>query len=161
MQEAFDRDLDETYTGLSVNETLFRLLRSGYGPRAKKVQSEFKIPEKTFWWIRLRANIAARSWAEIETLSSTRKSPIGWEPFFTSVLAAGNPKLASIFIPKCIGLETKERIEMWTKCGMIKQAAEEALKAKDLKSLEDLKGKAGSQPGLTTEIERMISGMKK
>lgn len=52
MQEAFDRDLEETYTGLSVNETLFRLLRSGYAARAKKVQSEFKTPEKTFWWIR-------------------------------------------------------------------------------------------------------------
>jgi vacuolar protein sorting-associated protein 16 len=52
MQEAFDRDLEETYTGLSVNETLYRLTRSGYTSRAKKVQSEFKVPEKTMWWIR-------------------------------------------------------------------------------------------------------------
>jgi hypothetical protein len=52
MQEAFDRDLEETYTGLSVNQTLFRLIRSGYTTRAKKVQSEFKVLEKTFWWIR-------------------------------------------------------------------------------------------------------------
>lgn len=52
MQEAFDRDLEETYTGLSVNETLFRLMRAGYAARAKKVQSEFKVPEKTAWWIR-------------------------------------------------------------------------------------------------------------
>ena len=52
MQEAFDRDLEETYTGLSVNETLFRLIRAGYAARAKKVQGEFKVPEKTIWWIR-------------------------------------------------------------------------------------------------------------
>jgi hypothetical protein len=52
MQEAFDRDLEETYTGLSVNQTLFKLIRSGYSTRAKKVQSEFKVPEKTVWWIR-------------------------------------------------------------------------------------------------------------
>jgi vacuolar protein sorting-associated protein 16 len=52
MQEAFDRDLEEAYTGLSVNQTLFRLFRSGYITRAKKIQSEFKVPEKTFWWIR-------------------------------------------------------------------------------------------------------------
>ncbi len=52
MQEAFDRDLEETYTGLSVNETLFRLTRAGYAARAKKVQGEFKVPEKTMWWIR-------------------------------------------------------------------------------------------------------------
>jgi hypothetical protein len=52
VQEAFDRDLEETYTGLSVNETVFRLIRAGYAARAKKVQGEFKVPEKTMWWIR-------------------------------------------------------------------------------------------------------------
>lgn len=52
MQEAFDRDLTESFTGLSVNETIFKLIRLGYASRAKKVQSEFKVPEKTTWWIR-------------------------------------------------------------------------------------------------------------
>ena len=52
MQEAFDRDLTETFTGLSVNETIFKLIRLGYGSRAKRVQSEFKVPEKTAWWLR-------------------------------------------------------------------------------------------------------------
>lgn len=52
MQEAFDRDLTDSFTGLSVNETIFKLIKLGYGNRAKKVQSEFKVPEKTAWWIR-------------------------------------------------------------------------------------------------------------
>lgn len=52
MQEAFDRDLTESFTGLSVNETIFKLIRLGYASRAKKMQSEFKVPEKTAWWIR-------------------------------------------------------------------------------------------------------------
>lgn len=52
MQEAFDRDLTDNFTGLSVNETIFKLIRLGYASRAKKVQSEFKVPEKTAWWIR-------------------------------------------------------------------------------------------------------------
>lgn len=56
MQEAFDRDLTESFTGLSVNETMFKLIRLGYASRAKKVQSEFKVPEKTAWWIRFVAH---------------------------------------------------------------------------------------------------------
>lgn len=52
MQEAFDRDLTDSFTGLSVNETMFKLIRLGYASRAKKIQSEFKVPEKTAWWIR-------------------------------------------------------------------------------------------------------------
>ncbi len=52
MQEQFDKDLTETFTGLSVYETMFKLIRLGYASRAKKMQSEFKVPEKTAWWIR-------------------------------------------------------------------------------------------------------------
>ena len=48
---------------------------------------------------------------------------------------------------------------MWVKCGMVVKAGEEALKAKDLKQLEDLRGKAtGPQSG---EIERMINQLKR
>lgn len=52
MQEAFDRDLTDSFTGLSVNETMFKLIRLGYHGRAKKIQSEFKVPERVSWWIR-------------------------------------------------------------------------------------------------------------
>ena len=52
MQDSLDRDLTDTFTGLSVNETMFKLIRLGYHGRAKKIQSEFKVPEKVAWWIR-------------------------------------------------------------------------------------------------------------
>ena len=52
MQEAFDRDLTDSFTGLSVNQTIFKLIRLGYHGRAKKIQAEFKVPEKVAWWIR-------------------------------------------------------------------------------------------------------------
>ncbi len=52
MQEALDRDLTDSFTGLSVNKTMFKLIRLGYHGRAKKIQSEFKVPEKVAWWIR-------------------------------------------------------------------------------------------------------------
>lgn len=52
MQEALDRDLTDTFIGLSVNETLFKLIRLGYHNKAKKVQSEFKVPERVAWWVR-------------------------------------------------------------------------------------------------------------
>lgn len=52
MQEAFDRDLTDKFTGLSVNETMFKLIRLGYDKRAKRIMSEFKVPDKVAWWIR-------------------------------------------------------------------------------------------------------------
>lgn len=52
MQESLGRDLAEPLTGLSVNETMFTLIRLGFYSQAKKVQSEFKVPDKVAWWIR-------------------------------------------------------------------------------------------------------------
>ncbi|KAI6767945.1 hypothetical protein HG530_005954 [Fusarium avenaceum] len=155
MQEAFDRDLTDTFTGLSVNETMFKLIRLGYQGRAKKIQSEFKVPEKVAWWTRLRALVAKRDWNEIEEISKTRKSPIGWEPFFNLTLQAGNPRLASVFVPKCTGLEAGETITMYEKCGMRTKAAQEAVRLKDSESWERLLEEVGRGTQEGREIERL------
>ncbi|RVX66924.1 hypothetical protein B0A52_09048 [Exophiala mesophila] len=161
MQEAFDKDVSDgsgSYVGLSVNETMFRLIKSGYSKRAVKVQGDFKVPEKTWWWIRLRALTAARLWGELEEVGKNKKSPIGWEPFYNEVLGAGNTRLAASFIPKCTNLQPSERIEMWVKCGLIAQAGEEAVKSRDLNALELLRDKANGQQ--LVEIERMITQLR-
>ncbi|KAI7164597.1 vacuolar protein sorting-associated protein 16 [Hortaea werneckii] len=158
-QEAFEKDLDDRFVGLSVNQTMSKLIRAGHAKRAQKVQSEFKVPEKTYWWTRLRALVSKRDWRELEDLSKVRKSPIGWEPFFNEIIGAGNTKVAALFIPKCAALTSAERIEMWVKCGMIAKAGEEALKAKNRDALEELRTQASGQAQL--EIDRMISQLQK
>lgn len=52
----------------------------------------------------------------------------------------------------------EERIEMWVKCGLIVKAGEEALKAKDVNTLEVLRTKA-SGPAVS-EIDRMIAQLR-
>jgi len=156
VQEGLDRDIADgtDFIGLSVNETIYRLIRSGYGKWANKIQSEFKVPEKVYWWIRLRGLVAKRDWGELEELGKARKSPIGWEPFYNEILGAGNTKLASVFIPKCTTLSVAERVEMWVKCGMVGRAAEEGLRAKDINILEHLKARASGN--VVSEIDHMI-----
>jgi vacuolar protein sorting-associated protein 16 len=53
-----------------------------------------------------------------------------------------------------------ERIEMWVKCGMIKQAAEEAARLKNGKKLEELKQMA-TRPGDIAEVERLLSSLRR
>jgi hypothetical protein len=177
-QEAFEKDVNERFVGLSVNETISKLIKLGHFKRSTKVQTEFKVSDKTYWWIRLRALVVRRDWRELEDLSKTKKSPIGWEvsfiwhsyivcnikltitqPFFNESLGAGNPKVASLYIPKCINLTMAERSEMWIKCGMISKAGEEALKAKDRNMLEELRTKASGNSAL--DIDRMIAQLQK
>ncbi|KAF2835369.1 vacuolar protein sorting-associated protein 16 [Patellaria atrata CBS 101060] len=159
MQDGFEKDLGTGFSGLSVNEMIFKLIRTGNNKRALKVQSEFKVSDRTFWWTRLRALVAKRDWSELEEVAKHRKSPIGWEPFFNECLSAGNPRTAAVFIPKCSNLPVTDRIEMWVKCGQLVKAGEEALKAKDMNSLAELKQKA---TGTTVhEIDAMIRELAK
>lgn len=80
VQEALDKDIADRaeFVGLSLNDTIYRLIKTGYGKRAHKIQSDFRMPEKTYWWLRLRALVAKRDWGELEEMAK-KKSPIGWE----------------------------------------------------------------------------------
>ncbi|KAJ4290428.1 Vacuolar protein sorting-associated protein 16 [Kalmusia sp. IMI 367209] len=170
LQEQFEKDLGprdaspvggaaSSFVGLSAHQTISSLLRLGHNKRAQKVQSEFKIPDKAYAWLRLRALVNARHWTELEELSKAKKSPIGWEPYFNEILAAGNTRVASVFIPKCTGLSAAERVEMWMKCGLVVRAGEEAVKAKDRGLLEEIRGKASGSAAV--EIERMLGMLGK
>ncbi|KAF2434104.1 vacuolar protein sorting-associated protein 16 [Tothia fuscella] len=153
-QVTYEKDFSPGFVGLSINATIYKLIRLGALKRAQKLQSDFKVPERTFWWLRLRALVAKRDWTELEEISKVKKSPIGWEPFFSEVLGAGNLRVASGFVGKCTGLRVQERAEMYVKCGMVGKAAEELLKGKDLEGLRELRGKAGGRE--LGEVERAI-----
>jgi hypothetical protein len=113
LQETFEKDLhvrdapatqgtqSTSFIGLSAHETIFQLIHQGHYKRALKVQSEFKIADKAYAYIRLRALVAARHLTELEESAKQKKSPIGWEPYFNEILGAGNTRVASVFIPKC------------------------------------------------------------
>ncbi|KAI5811091.1 Vps16, N-terminal region-domain-containing protein [Peziza echinospora] len=159
IQEGYEKDLPAKFVGLSVNETLLELIRLGYNSRAAKIKSEFKVPEKRFWWLKLRGLVAKRDWGEIEEWSKTKKSPIGWEPFFNECHGARNSKAAALFIPKCTHLAPADRMDMWVRCGMLAKAGEEALKIKDLNSLEMLRSRSRIQSE-TLELDRMINQLR-
>lgn len=48
LQQAYERELEHKYTlaGLSVNDTISSLLVSGFGKRADKIRSDWKVPDK-------------------------------------------------------------------------------------------------------------------
>jgi len=70
--------------------------------------------------------------------------------------------LASLFISKAASsLQPGETIAMFEKCGMRVKAAEEAVKIKDVESLDRLRGAAGVGTVEAREIERLGAGLKR
>lgn len=46
---------------------------------AEKLRLEYKVPDRRFWWLRLKALAELGEWGEMEKFSKVKKSPIGYE----------------------------------------------------------------------------------
>lgn len=90
------------FVGKSVHDTCATLLsfgESGY-KAADKIRADFKIPERRYWWLRIRGLAEKRNWMELEKLSKSKKSPIGYGPFVDVCLENNNVTEAIKYLPK-------------------------------------------------------------
>lgn len=83
LQQTYERELDHkfSFTGLTVDDFITHLLVEGLGKRAERVRSEWKVPDKRWWWLKLKALATTHNWEGIEQFAKSKKSPIGYEPF--------------------------------------------------------------------------------
>lgn len=86
LEAQYEKEMDYKFTfkGLSVSELIASLLVEGLNKRAEHVRSAFKVPDKRFWWIKLKALATTHNWEGLEAFAKSKKSPIGYEPFVVS-----------------------------------------------------------------------------
>ncbi|CAM9620876.1 unnamed protein product, partial [Laminaria digitata] len=94
------RDLDrktglEVFVDMSVSETLFHLIVVGATPpaggvqgrdgvllaEASALQKRLRVPDKRFWYIKIKALASVGDWEALRKFGAERKSPIGYKPF--------------------------------------------------------------------------------
>ncbi|KAI5475070.1 hypothetical protein MNV49_001946 [Pseudohyphozyma bogoriensis] len=126
----------KTFVGLSVNETIRTCITTGLAKKADKLKSDFKVPDKRFWYVKMKAFIEVRDWEGLEAFAKSKKSPIGYEPFVEALVVAGSQRQALSYIPKC---EQKNRVELYVKCGEWVLGGQECLRRADRSKLLDLK----------------------
>lgn len=80
-QKQYESAYKENFAKMSVQDTCARLLAMGELKVADKFRSEFRIPDRRYWWLRIRALAQNNSWAELEQLAKAKKPPIGFGPF--------------------------------------------------------------------------------
>lgn len=159
LQKQLEVDFDQPFVGLSVSQTISNLLTAGQTSRAAKVRDDFKVSESRYWWIMLQALVARKDWDNLERFAKSKKSPIGYHPFYSECIKAGNQKAAAKYVSSCTEMDYKRRIDMFVECNDIRGAVGEAAKAKDAECLEELK--ALSTPGLQREIDAELDKILK
>ncbi|KAK8763267.1 hypothetical protein V5799_034125 [Amblyomma americanum] len=71
----------DKFLDLSVHETMQRLMEIGEMKLAEELCKDFRVPEKRFWWLKIKVLADKELWMELEKFSKSKKSPIGYEPF--------------------------------------------------------------------------------
>lgn len=139
------RDLESTIGGsfvdLSLSETLYRLITLGEKPgkRALKIKSDFKVPDKRFWWVKIKALTAVKDWESLDKFAKEKKSPIGYVPFVDCCLEVGAEKEAERYISRIP--EPDIRVEYYLRVKNIADAVETAKVAKSAELLMLIKSK--------------------
>ncbi|KAI8601749.1 Vps16, N-terminal region-domain-containing protein [Dissophora ornata] len=137
-QMQLEKEYAQPFTGLSISSTVYKLIVINHSNRASKVRSDFKMPDKRFWWIKLRALVEIRDWESVATLAKSKKSPIGYEPFVEECVKAMQFKEAAKYILRC---DAHLRAGLFLKIEAYQEAGEQAFLQKDLDTLREIRDK--------------------
>ncbi|KAG0225975.1 hypothetical protein BGW42_003963 [Actinomortierella wolfii] len=137
-QQQLEKEFNQTFIGLSISSTIYKLVTINQSARAAKVRSDFKVPDKRFWWIKLRALVEIRNWDGVSELAKSKKSPIGYEPFVEECVKAMQFREAGKYILKC---DPQVRAGLFLKIEAFQEAAEQAFMLKDIDMLREIRDK--------------------
>lgn len=80
-QRKLEEEKGEPLVGFSLHDTITALLSVGLHKHAEQLYKDFKVPDKRFWWLKLKALAEKADWEELEKFAKSKKSPIGYLPF--------------------------------------------------------------------------------
>ncbi|TFY83531.1 hypothetical protein EWM64_g490 [Hericium alpestre] len=123
-QQQLEKETDDkiSFFGQSVNETITTCLLNGMSKRADKLKSDFKVPDKRFWYIKLHALTKTRDFEGLDAFARSKRSPIGYEAFVRHLVEKGHPKEASSYVAKC---DAHKRVDLYIECGEWRMAGKE------------------------------------
>jgi len=137
----------------TLNDTVYELIVQGHSKRVARIKSDFKIPDRRFWWIKIKALAQIRDWASLENFSKEKKSPIGYAPFAQICIEQNAIKEAEKYISRIQDLAQK--VDYYIRIGSWMDAAEVAKTAKDPNLLLTIKNKCNNRE-IISRIDQIL-----
>ncbi|XP_015182776.1 PREDICTED: vacuolar protein sorting-associated protein 16 homolog [Polistes dominula] len=157
-QRSLEETLHETMVGKSLHDTVKTLLLQNELKLADKLKSEYRIPERRYWWLRIQCLAEQGLWGELEKLSKSKKSPIGYEPFIDQCLKYDQEREAKKYLPK---VQDELKVKYLVKLKMLNEAAQTAAEQKDVSALTFVLAQCGqSEKQLIDKINILIKSIK-
>ncbi|XP_046492707.1 vacuolar protein sorting-associated protein 16 homolog [Neodiprion pinetum] len=139
-QRSLADTLHQPVVGKPLHDTVKLLLLQNEIKLADKLRSEYKLPDKRYWWLRIQCLAENGLWMELEKFSKSKKSPIGYEPFIEECLKYKKNDEAKKYLPR---VREELKVKYFAKVGMLLEAAQIALEQKDQSALEFVVAQCG------------------
>ncbi|KYR01493.1 hypothetical protein DLAC_01480 [Tieghemostelium lacteum] len=158
LQKELENTTKESFLGMSISDTIYKLIITNDSKKAMNLKSEFKVPDKRFWWIKIKALSALDKWEELFQFSKEKKSPIGYEPFAEVCLEQNQPTEALKYIPKV--QDPVNRVQLYIQINYYREAAEVAFKEKSI-DLLNLIARKCTNPEVLNLVDQMRSQLQR
>eukprot|EP00163_Fabomonas_tropica_P009719 TRINITY_DN19584_c0_g1_i1.p1 TRINITY_DN19584_c0_g1~~TRINITY_DN19584_c0_g1_i1.p1 ORF type:complete len:262 (-),score=75.70 TRINITY_DN19584_c0_g1_i1:92-877(-) len=123
----------------SVSDTIYNLLVLGQHRKAAKLKVDFKVPDKRYWWLKVRALTHTHDWEALEKFAKEKKSPIGYRPFVELCIKENAYSESAKYILRLPDLLSK--CQYYIQIGYLREAADLAVQMKDAELIEEIRGK--------------------
>ncbi|XP_056156958.1 vacuolar protein sorting-associated protein 16 homolog isoform X1 [Lampris incognitus] len=123
-QKKLDEEKGAGLLGLSLQATMEALLASGLHKQAEQLYRDFRVPDKRYWWLKLRSLAEKEDWEELEKFAKSKKSPIGYLVFIEVCVKHHNKYEAKKYISK---VTPEQKVKAHLAVGDLEGAAEAAI----------------------------------
>ncbi|GAV55034.1 hypothetical protein ZYGR_0AS03570 [Zygosaccharomyces rouxii] len=137
-QEALGNKYHHNFVGLTLNQTIAYLIEIKQERDLGGIIKEFKVNDKKLWHIKCKALVKTKSFDDLYQFAVSKKSPIGYKPFYNYLKRNAHNKEASMYISMISGISYEERKQMYLDCKSYQSAIELAAKEKDVQGLKEL-----------------------
>ena len=116
IQSELEEQHGKPFVSLSLHETLKQLLKEGDKIKADKMKADFKVNDRKYYWIKIRAFGESKQWTELLSLAKSKKSPIGISPFIDQCLKYDEKGQATKYLDL---LSQEEKLKYYEKLDLL------------------------------------------
>ncbi|KAM8905162.1 vacuolar protein sorting-associated protein 16 homolog [Spinachia spinachia] len=128
----FQRKLDDEKGAglleLSLQATMEALLALGLYKQAEQLYRDFRVPDKRYWWLKLKSLAEKEEWDELEKFSKGKKSPIGYLAFVEVCMKSNSKYEAKKYVSK---VTPEQRVKAHLAISDLDGAADAAIERKN------------------------------
>lgn len=128
----FQRKLDDEkgagLLGLSLQATMEALMSLGLHKQAEQLYRDFRVPDKRYWWLKLKSLAEKEQWEELEKFSKSKKSPIGYLAFVEVCMKNNNRHEGKKYVSK---VTPEQKVKAHLAVGDLEGAADAAIERRN------------------------------